>query len=324
MASPMYEDGAWTRQPPTSTADKARSWAQAAGRSSGHDGYQFGDGTRALLGALRGKKDRGWKDAAGRKSGKEGYAFGDLTRVAVSNLFGDKHRAKGATESMGVMPMPVPLFQTRSELGHLVGHASLLDGLWLGFFNATYAVGRLALFSGELSVDAIEDSEPAVLIGLPALASLECAIRSAVAAKDGNLIGFDGKEVGRAALRTGAAVDHARGQGQAATDALALFDSMIQLATSVGESRLSAGGLASLRARTLAVSGTDTRAGGALDPAEDAEVNGLVALSQSVATRLSQMPLYKSAFGKVLQALGDETRHEADMRKMIAMAGVAA
>lgn len=191
--------------------------------------------------------------------------------------------------------------------------------MWLGFFNATYAVGRLALGAGELSVEAIEDSEPSVLIGLPALAALECAIRSAETAKDGHLTAFDGTHVGRTALRAGAAVDRVRGAQQAAADALALFDTMLELAQKVGGCRLSAAGLASLRARALAVSGTDTRAGGTLEPAEDTEVNGLVALSQSVATRLSQMPLYKRAFNKVLQALGDEQRHEADMLKMMTM-----
>ena len=70
------------------------------------------------------------------------------------------------------------------------------------------------------------------------------------------------------------------------------------------------------RARALAVSGTDARV--ALEPAEDAEINGLVALSQSVATRLSQTELYKRAFDKVLQALADEPRHERDMLEMMA------
>merc|ERR1719426_464748 len=84
-----YEGGAWAAQPTTHKGG-VRSWAQAAGRRDGPDGYRFGDGTRALLGVLRGKQDRGWKQAAGRTAGSAGYKFGDLTRVAVSNLFGDK------------------------------------------------------------------------------------------------------------------------------------------------------------------------------------------------------------------------------------------
>ena len=91
---------------------------------------------------------------------------------------------------------------------------------------------------------------------------------------------------------------------------------LIELARKVGDCRLSAAGLATLRARALAVSGTDARVG-SLEPAEDAEVNGLVALSQSVATRVSQLPMYKHAFNMVLQALSDEKRHEMDMMKMM-------
>ena len=45
----------------------------------------------------------------------------------------------------------------------------------------------------------------------------------------------------------------------------------------------------------------------------------LCALSQSVATRVSQMPMYKQAFNRVLDALGNEGRHEADMTKMMSM-----
>lgn len=316
MTATTYDGGAWATRPTSDTQKKDKfSWAQAAGRKSGKEGYRFGDGTRALFGALRGKKE---------------------TRMAISNLFGDKHKGSGAGDSMGVMPTPDPLFKSTAELrpggvGPNVtpamtnygmvppeGPSSVLDGVWLGFFNSTHAVGRLALGAGELSVDAIEDAEPSVLIGLPALASLECAIRSAAASKEGKLVTFDGKQIGRTMLSAGAAIDRARGAGQAAADALALFDTMLELAQRVGGCRLSAAGLASLRARALAVSGTDARVELALEPAEEAEVNGLVALSQSVATRLSQMPLYKRAFNTVLEALADEQRHEADMIKMMA------
>ena len=312
-----YEGGAWTLKP-AGFEEARRSWAVAAGRKSGSAGYKLGDCTRVCLGVLMQKADRGWKEAAGRKGGKMGYQFGDFTRVAVSNLFGDKHKT-GRGDGMGVMPTPEPLFRSTAELELAVhGAPSVLDGVWLGFFNSTYAVGRLALGAGELSVDAIEDSEPSVLVGLPALAALECAIRSAVAAEDDRLVTFDGKQVGRTALVAGQGVDRMRGVERAA-DTLALFDTMIDLAQRVGRCRLSASGLAALRARALAVSGSDTRVAEALEPAEDAEINGLVALSQSVATRLSQMALYKRAFGKVLEALGNERRHEADMLKMMAM-----
>jgi len=312
----QYEGGAWTMKPAGSAVELT--WAKTAGRKRGPTGYRFGDCARACLGVIASKSDRGWKEAAGRVGGKSGYQFGDFTRVAVSNLFGDKHKT-GRGDGMGFMPTPDPLFRATAELELSAQSApSVLNGVWLGFFNATYAVGRLALGAGELSVDAIEDSEPSVLVGLPALAALECAIRSAVSAKDGLLVTFDGKRVGRTALVAGAGVDRMRGLERAA-DALALFDTMLQLAQRVGECRLSASGLASLRARALAVSGSDMRAGDALEPGEDAEINSLVALSQSVATRISQMALYKRAFGKVLEALSDEHRHETDMAKMMAM-----
>ena len=220
------------------------------------------------------KSDRGWKEAAGRPGGKAGYQFGDFTRVALTNMFGDKHKT-GSGDAMGVMPTPEPLFRSTAEL-ELSAHdarASVLDGVWLGFFNATYAVGRLALGAGELMVDAIEDAEPSVLVGLPALAALECAIRSAASAKDGCLVTYDGKRVGRTQLQAGFGVDRMRGVDRAA-DTLGLFDSMLELAVKVSQSRLSAPGLASLRARALAVSGSDTRVADALEAAEDAEING--------------------------------------------------
>ena len=313
-----YEAGAWTSIPGARSEEKrGRTWAKAAGRTKGTDGYKDGDCTRSLIGCLRGKKDRGWKEAAGRTSGSDGYKFGDLSRVAVSNLFGDKHKDKGAGGAgMGTMPKPNPLFSSTAQLFDANTSRSLLDGVWLGFFNSSYAVGRLALGAGELTVDAIEDSEPSVLIGLPALALMECAIRSALSAKDGQLVTFSGKKVARTTLLRGAAIDHVRGVQDQAAAALSLFDTMLELAKKVGDCRLSAAGLATLRARALAVSGTDVRVGG-LEPAEDAEVNGLVALSQSVATRVSQLPMYKHAFNMVLQALSDEKRHEMDMMKMM-------
>ena len=64
------------------------------------------------------------------------------------------------------------------------------------------------------------------------------------------------------------------------------------------------------------MSGTDTRVRG-LSTAEEAEVNGLLALSQSVATRVSQMPMYKQAFNRVLETLVNPRRHEEDMLKML-------
>merc|ERR1719502_437574 len=310
--STKYEVGAWTAQP---TCEKTkRTWATAAGRSTGRDGYKFGDCTRSLFGCL--KADRGWKDAAGRDGGREGYEFGDLTRVALSNLFGDKHRSGAGGDAM---PRPDPLFGSISELG--LGHdASLLDGVWLGFFNASYAVGRLALGSFEISLASIEDAEPAVLLGIPSLASIECAIRSIAVAKDGYLIGFDGRKINRTALKAAALVDRSRGNAKAAQEAIALFDTMLELAQRVAASRLSCPGLALLRSRALAMSGTDERVGG-VDAEEEAEINGLVALSQSVATRTSQMPDYKRTFGKVLEALMSEGRHEEDMLKMIGTLG---
>ena len=316
-----YEAGAWTSIPAARSEEKrGRTWAKAAGRTKGTDGYKDGDCTRSLIGCLRGKKDRGWKEAAGRTSGSDGYKFGDLTRVAVSNLFGDKHKDRGGDGAdgagMGTMPKPTPLFSSTAQLFDANTSRSLLDGVWLGFFNSSYAVGRLALGAGELTVDAIEDSEPSVLIGLPALALMECAIRSALSAKDGQLVTFSGKKVARTTLLRGATIDRVRGVQDQAAAALSLFDTMLELAKKVGDCRLSAAGLATLRARALAVSGTDVRVGG-LEPAEDAEVNGLVALSQSVATRVSQLPMYKHAFNMVLQALSDEKRHEKDMMKMM-------
>lgn len=308
MANVTYEGGAWTAGAPMATTrPTGRSWAQVSGREDGKDGYQFGDMTRSLAGLLRGKKGRGWQDAAGRSSGGDAYRFGDLTRVALSNLFGDRHRMQGSEGGgMGVMPTVEPLFPSVASVGGLAAAGDVLAELWLAFLNASYAVGRLALGAGELSVEAIEDSEPSVLLGLPSLATLECAIRSAPHAASGDLTAFDGQRINF--RRAGVAVP---------SEVLALFDSMLELSRRVATSCLSACGLASLRARALAVSATAAGAGGALSEAEEQEINQLVALSQSVATRVSQMPTYKSQFMKVLDALSDAARHDADMMHMM-------
>ena len=154
-----------------------------------------------------------------------------------------------------------------------------------------------------------------MLLGVPSLAAIECAIRSAAVAKDGCLIGYEGKSVSAAKLKAASLVDRSRGRGTGANEAMALFDSMLQLAQRVATSRLSPPGLALLRARALATSGTDDRA--TTGAAEEAEINGLVALSQSVATRISQLPLYKEAFNRVLETLVNPRRHEEDMLKML-------
>mmetsp|Transcript_6052 Transcript_6052/g.18073 ORF Transcript_6052/g.18073 Transcript_6052/m.18073 type:complete len:241 (+) Transcript_6052:264-986(+) len=63
----------------------------------------------------------------------------------------------------------------QSALASLAPH---LKGLRLAFFNATHHVGQQAIAAGELDPDDVESMEPSVLLGLPALAALECAIDS--------------------------------------------------------------------------------------------------------------------------------------------------
>jgi len=307
----QYKNGAWTAMP-SSQKEKRRSWAMAAGRSSGKEGYKFGDVTRTFVGAVRGRSGRDWRAAGRRSTGGEGYKFGDLTRVAVSNLFGDKHKKH-------TMPRPEPLLCSTAEL-HQNGagtQGSLLDGVWVVFFNAAYAVGRLALLAGELTIDEVESLEPSVLLGLPALAMLECAIRSAAVAKDDKLITFDGKKVGLAAIRALGSFDSALFVGrrrEAAAEALGVFVDLVALSSHVGGCRLSTAGLVSLRARALAADG---EAGARLAPDEDREVNRLVALAQALGIGMSRIELYKHSFGRVLRALGEEQRHEDDMLKMM-------
>ena len=64
-------------------------------------------------------------------------------------------------------------------------------------------------------------------------------VRKAALSKDGRLVGFDGKHVGRSALVAGAAVDRVTSMNEhRADDALALFDAMIELASSMLKFRL--------------------------------------------------------------------------------------
>ena len=135
----------------------------------------------------------------------------------------------------------------------------MLQTLWLGFFNATYRVGKQALLSGELSADDVESMEPAVLLGLPALAALECAVISAPHCAAALGQADDEQEDGLLV-----ATAPPGGNGEPTRSVLRprdfqptpppLYDELRKLARQIGRSRLSPVGLSTLRRRTLASS----------------------------------------------------------------------
>ena len=185
----------------------------------------------------------------------------------------------------------------------------MLQTLWLGFFNATYRVGKQALLSGELSADDVELMEPAVLLGLPALAALDCAVISAPHCAASRGQADNEQEDGLLVATTppdgnGTPVRSVLRPRDFQSAPPPLYDELRKLARQIGRSRLSPVGLSTLRRRTLASSGS---AGSVEEDGfseeESVEINQLVATAQGVAVIVSQLPPYKAAFARVTTAL---------------------
>lgn len=189
----------------------------------------------------------------------------------------------------------------QSALASLAPH---LKGLWLAFFNATHHVGQQAIAAGELDADDVEAMEPSVLLGLPALAALECAIDSAplCAASCGETDddANDGLVLRTLTDSAGAAhIIRPRDFPDGPTD---LYRELLRLARLVGGSRLSLEGVKLLRSRTRSSSGT-SGSEDALSEEESSQINALVAIAQRIAVVVSQSPPYKAVFGAVTEAI---------------------
>ena len=264
--------------------NRDETWRVYSGRADGSEGYQFGDFARSVVRRVSRIK---WKESAARTTGGEGYNFGDITRSAVRNLFGDREPAKKGE------PQPPPLFREVESLsgGGRCGGSPEAARVWLAFFNATYAVGRLALKDGELDIEvggaqsakreqsepkprcleinlpqAVEDMAPPVVRGLPTLALVACAVRSigSVAAGTG---GCDDDERDGITLSDGTVL---LGPAAAAADIQGMFGAMRDLARCVARARLSPLGLATLRGRALAGGGAGGATGGGIVPGSGA------------------------------------------------------
>lgn len=288
-------------------------WRAASGRSSGGDGYRFGDLTRSIGRAVQAGAAQGWAEASSRVGGPHGYVFGDVTRTVLNSLFSDVENNNAVS---GSMPPAIPPMFARdiSDLppagqNALASLAPHLKGLWLAFFNATHHVGQQAIAAGELDPDDVESMEPSVLLGLPALAALECAIDSApfCAASRGEPDddANDGLVLRTLVDSAGAAhIIRPRDFPDGPTD---LYRELRRLARLVGGSRLSLAGVRLLRSRTRSSSGSEAAgvsgAEGALSEEESSQINALVAIAQRIAVVVSQSPPYKAVFGAVTEAI---------------------
>ena len=221
-------------------------------------------------------------------------------------------------------PAPPMVFGSAAELGPSLSHDPLAS-VWLGLFNASHAIAIMSLATGELTADDIEAFDTKVVLGLPTLAILDAAIRSAVATPtDGataTMVLYGGGTMTRDRAPPGAY--------------RALFDAAAELATLVRATPLSDRGLSALRQRALAcgasnvadaVADADADAAlgfdhdhdhdgategrssggsgnGGLDEDESIAVNRLVAKASSMAITVTQLPTFKETFMKVVAAV---------------------
>jgi len=284
-------------------------WRAASGRSTGGDRYKFGDLTRSIGRAVATGASQGWVDASKRSSGSQRYQFGDVTRVVVLNLFSDVSVRQDAANAT-VPARPPPFAAAISDLPPagqqvLASLTPQLQGLWLAFFNAVHHVGRQAVAAGELDAEDVEAMDPSVLLGLPALAALECAIDSAPSCAASRGLPDDDANDGlvvRSSMpdEAGAlspAVLRSRDFAGAPPE---LYGELVRLARLVGGSRLSVEGVRLLRCRTRSSSGSEAAA---VSEEESAQINGLVAIAQRIAVIVSQSPPYKAVFAAVTEAI---------------------
>jgi len=212
-----------------------------------------------------------WKESAGRSYGKDGYLFGDMMRTLFNKLTVARAQfSEDRPVTEGRLQPPPGLFSSFDALKSLSGvtesphdtgaPSTLENRVWLSLFNACHACGAHALCTGVLERDEVKDCEAFLFLGLPALAALECCLRSV--GKQG-LVLADGTVLGR-------------GQVDASTEAGRLLDQMLGLiamleaATAGSAPELDAASLDVLRSKAVHASGEHAACA---DPAADRLAN---------------------------------------------------
>ena len=240
---------------------------------------------------------RSWKEASNRRNGPESYRFGDITR---SLFYKARTKLLSFLDDNGRQTRHV-LFQNFSEI--IPSDATSRDmrpvekKLWLNLFNACYACGMRALSTGLLNLRDVEDQESWLFLGMPALAILECCLRSAARQRDGHLLLADGTSLRHGDIRASVVDD---GDSAAALGEMLELIVQIRSASAGAEPRLSEESLNVLRVKILHASGDASRAA---DNETEVLLNQLCGKAIGIATQVSSLPFFRFAFLTVLEAI---------------------
>jgi hypothetical protein len=254
-----------------------------------------------------------WKETSRRRSGPEGYKFGDVTRTIFFKAKRAFRQASMLEYGSGQQRLPVLLFRSFGDVldGGSAGSSQELQPieqkLWLNLLNACYFVAIRALKTGLLSIEEVEDEEAFLYIGIPALALIECCLRSA--GRDGSLVLFDGSSLHRGAISSAAQAS----DPESASNLEQTLDLLKEIESALGNTPAndavdkgnsyaflaSADSVNILRVKALRASGDAFRAA---DATSEAALNKLCGMALSIATQVSQQSFYRGAFAKVLRA----------------------
>lgn len=259
-----------------------------------------------------------WKDLSGRQAGGDSYRFGDITRIVVNATKGGIQKLRinfrsmlepsHPDDSQSDQPsQPKILFRTFDDLlAHTPvsamdrPHSLEMKRIWLSFFNACFACGVRSIQTGMLSAEDVEDCEPFLFLGLPALAASECCIRS----------------VGRTGLvlsdNTLAKTTELSGDVEVAICAqmmelVSAFEAA-QAASDTTRPLIDTAELQVLRIKVLHASGDAMICG---NPQSDVLLNQLCGKAVSIATQASQLVFFRGAFMLVIEALKEHSRLKA-------------
>ena len=265
-----------------------------------------------------------WKERSGRKGGTDSYKFGDLTRIVVNATIGGYQKLQFKFQSMlepqsqsEQLPRQKLLFGTFDDLlAHSPvpvtdrPHSLEMQRIWLSFFNACFACGVRSIQTGILSSEDVEDCEPYLFLGLPALAASECCIRS---------VGRTGLVLSDNSL---AKASELSGDVEVSICAqmmelVSAFEAA-QAATGTTGPLIDAAELQVLRVKVLHASGDAMICG---NPQSDVLLNQLCGKAVSIATQASQLVFFRGAFMLVIEALREHSLRQATESKVVNTSG---
>ena len=250
----------------SSAGSGGASWKEIAGRSTGGDGYKFGDVTRSLLSkaavagvALKSTLVEGGGGGGGGGGNGSGGADDDEgAEELMFRSFEDMMEQSGVSlEDFGAAGGGDDVSPTDDD--------PVMRELWLNFFNATYAVGKRATEVGLLTQDDFEECPPELFLGLPALAAFECALRSAGSGVEGFVL-FNGSVLHSAELNAvggeggdggggGGGGGEGGGEGAGTSAFQQLMGAMMGLTQTLNDSDFSDESLFALRTKMIKASG---------------------------------------------------------------------